>query len=130
MNAFLTELDLTPLSDGRNWKLLSPLLYCVDAASEGEILTIPTDFVTDLASVPRTLWNIYPPFGVYDSPSVLHDYGYRNGGVYVGAKKVYTKADVDNLFRDSMKACGVGLITRNILYTAVKLFGQRSFKKV
>lgn len=130
MNAFLTELDLTPLADGRNWRLLSDLTYCVDTSSGGDVITVPKGFVTDLASVPRPIWNLWPPFGKWDRASVLHDYGYRHEGVYVGSKFVYSKSQVDGFFRDAMKLEGVGLITRNILYRAVSWFGRGSFKKV
>lgn len=127
MNAFLSKLELTPLPDGRNWELIENFTYCTDAASDGDILTIPQGFITDLASVPRILWNIYPPFGKYTEAAVLHDYGYRTGGNYPGATKPYSKRDVDNLFRDAMKICGVGAFSRFVLYQAVSKFGKGSF---
>lgn len=37
-------------------------------------VTIPKDFVTDGASVPRLLWWLLPPTGVYFDEAVLHDY--------------------------------------------------------
>lgn len=127
MNAFLTRLEISPLPDGRNWELEGNFVYCVDAASDGDTLIIPKGFVTDLASVPRIFWNIYPPFGKYTEAAVIHDYGYRFAGAYIGGSHLYTKKEVDNLFRDAMKLCGVGVFSRFILYQAVSKFGKGSF---
>lgn len=128
MKAFLNELDLTPLPDGRSWKLLSPFRYCADLGSGGDIITVPTGFITDLASVPQFLWNIFPPFGRYDQAAVIHDYIYVLGGIIPGASRIYTKADADGIFKDAMQLCGVGLIKRNIMYFAVSKFGKGNFK--
>ena len=53
MSAFLTELQMenaTGKDDG-HWRLIAPLVYQSDVA--GMIFTVPTGFITDLASVPR-----------------------------------------------------------------------------
>lgn len=46
---FLTELYVTPLEDGVNWKVLSPLRF-ID--SDGEVTEVPDGFTTDFASIP------------------------------------------------------------------------------
>jgi len=37
-------------------------------------ITVPKSTITDLASVPRLLWWIIPPFGRYSQAAVIHDY--------------------------------------------------------
>lgn len=128
MNAFLTKLVLTPLPNGRDWELDEDFKYVTDIGSGGDTLTVPAGFITDLASIPRVFWNIYPPFGQYTEAAVIHDYGYRTAGKYVDCDKTFTKAQVDGFFRDAMKLCGVGLFSRTLLWQAVVRFGHGSFK--
>jgi len=127
MKAFLTALQLEPLPDGRNFKVLSPFLYCADLGSDGDIITVPTGFVTDLASVPQALWNIFPPFGKYTEAAVIHDYLYKTGGHIPGHLRVYTKGDADNIFKDASRLCEVGSVKSQLMYWAVKAFGKGSF---
>lgn len=128
MKTFLTELNVTPGPDGRRWQLLSPLIWCTDLSSDGDIITVPTGFISDFASVPRFLWDLYPPEGRWDWAAVVHDYLYENGGVIPGSTKVYTKLEADQIFRDGMQRQGVGPVTRNIMYIMVRKFGRGNFK--
>jgi len=128
MNAFLTELDVTPVQDGRHWKLLSPFKYCADLGADGELITVPAGFISDLASIPRFLWDLYPPEGQWDWGAVVHDYLYVMAGVIPGATRTYSKLDADNIFRDALALQGVGPITRNLMYAAVRRFGKGNFK--
>jgi len=82
--------------------------------------TIPNGFMTDLASTPRFIWNIFPPDGKYLEAAILHDYLYRT-------QKVKRK-DADKIFFNEMKRMGVGYFTRQMIYNAVRLFGGGSYK--
>ena len=59
--SFLTPLDLEYL-DGRNWRLITEFDYTTNVGKLGT-LHIPAGTLTDFASVPKFLWNIYPPTG-------------------------------------------------------------------
>ena len=50
-----------PWRSAGGWILYHPLIY------NGQVdrFRVPAGFVTDLASVPRILWSILPPFGRY-----------------------------------------------------------------
>ena len=48
------------------WEVAEPII-------EGGV-KVPVGFKTDLASVPRILWPLYPPFGKYIRASIIHDY--------------------------------------------------------
>lgn len=85
------------------------------------IITIPKGFTTDLASVPRIFWSVYPPFGRYTSPAVLHDYLYSLVDSGLGSM---TYKYADKLFLRSMREIGVSRITRNILYYSVRLYSS------
>ena len=88
----------------------------------GDIITIPSDFETDLASVPRIFWALLPPVGVYEAAAVLHDAlcvrlaEERETGdpAPVGAR------DTDGLFRRVMRECGVGFVTRWVMWVGVR----------
>lgn len=45
---------------------------------QGKRHTIPKGFKTDLASVPRIFWSVFPPFGRYAEPAVIHDWACEN----------------------------------------------------
>lgn len=61
-----------------------------------DILYIPPDFQTDLASVPRIFWSVLPPNGVYERAAVLHDFGCVS---LLDGTCTLSSRDVDGLFR-------------------------------
>ncbi len=68
------HLDFLPESKGGKWFTL-----CEDLnveLSNGDWITIPKGFKTDLASVPKLLWGFFPPFGVDLIAYLIHDYLY------------------------------------------------------
>lgn len=74
-------------------------------------------FDTDLASVPRIFWAIYPPFGRYQDAAILHDYLLEETNLL--------KQTIDILFYKKMKEDGVGLITRFIFYCIVNVVHKK-----
>ena len=76
---------------------------------------MPTDFVTDLASIPKLFWNLLPPFGKYTEAAVLHDYLYRT--------HLVERVDADDILLEAMTLCRVPQWQRLLIYCAVRLFG-------
>lgn len=87
--------------------------------SNGIQILIPKGYNTDLASVPRLLWSIIPPFGEYTFAAIIHDYLYDKG--------MFTKEFADKEFRMIMKYSNVIGHKRFIMYSSVKLFGKGNF---
>lgn len=108
---------LMPLDD-TNWELHEE--YSVK--SEHMSFTIPKGFCTDLASVPKALWNLYPPFGLYTGAAVAHDYLYRTKQMRV------TRKEADELFKEQMLLAGVDSQQAQLMYLAVRAFGWTAFK--
>jgi hypothetical protein len=82
-----------------------------------DVITIPSDFGTDLATVPRVFWALIPPQGAYESAAVLHDFGcvaLTDGSCLLSSR------DVDGLFRRVMREGGVGFINRWIMWCGVR----------
>ena len=95
------------------WMHTTDYSYMTD---DGTVHLVKAGETTDLASIPRAFWNLYPPFGLYTGPATIHDSLYR---------KQYTdKATADHLFAEMMDCAKVDHRTRMILYDGVKLGGQ------
>ena len=85
-----------------------------------EIITVPEGFRTDLASVPRVLWSIFPPHGPWANAAVIHDYLYQTG--------YKTKKYADRVFLEAMTVLKVPKTTRTLMYWAVRIFGKGNYK--
>jgi len=103
----LSDLVLTPINE-RDWKLLE----CWSLRVNDKYYTIPADYVTNMASIPRIFWNIYPPSsGRYRKPAVLHDWMCSNN-----------IKNRDEIFRDYMLQEGCVLFNVYSFYYSVKLY--------
>lgn len=101
-----SHLILTP--DGfKTWRLVSDFKtsYC----------TVPRGFITDLASVPRFLWTIIPPFGRYSQAAVVHDFLYEI--------PEYPRKEADRIFYIMMLEYGTYPWKARVMYWAVRVFG-------
>jgi hypothetical protein len=111
-------MDGIKLTYKRNkWQVVED--YTVRVLSED--LLIPKGFKTDLASVPRILWSVFPPFGKYNTAAVVHDYLYKT--------KRYSRQDSDVIFLETMRLSKVGLIQRHLFFYAVRMFGWFAYNK-
>jgi uncharacterized protein DUF1353 len=102
---------------GIRLKLTKPLVY--DSATLGRTVGVPKGFITDLASIPRVLWNVLPPIGAYDAAAVVHDYLYRTGGC--------TRAQADRVLYEAMIALKVDALQARIIYAGVMVGGWKSW---
>ena len=117
MSEFLSELSVTPFTDGRNWRINADLIYDSDIAGR---ITVPARFATDFASIPQALWAILPPWGTYGSASVVHDFLYWQH---------VDKAKADDVLREAMELLGVDDDVVTKIYGAVVMFGQGAWDK-
>lgn len=84
-------------------------------------LTIPQEFVTDLASIPRWLWSfIAPTRSDFIGAAILHDYlySYHSG---------FTRYQVDQIFFQSLIESGTAPWRAYQMYFAVRIFGEDHF---
>jgi hypothetical protein len=109
------------------WALERPLTYRV---RPGETITVPAGFVTDLASVPRPLWVLYPPDGPWAQAAIVHDYEYKTlgSGVWNGHRgnsrpAPYTRAEADSILRQAMADLGIPEADRDIIFAGVRAGG-------
>lgn len=98
-----------------------PYTLVVDLVYESDILnrrvTVPSGFKTDLASIPRGLWNILPKSGRYDRAAVVHDFLYVTNGV--------TRKQADDVLNEAMTYLKVPTWQRRVIYLAVRAGGWK-----
>ena len=114
-----TKLLLDPFSNGKAI-LLEEYIYEIN----GYLIRVPKSFITDGASVPKSLQWLYNPFGKYIKAAVIHDYlysTYNNTGI--------NRTLADKIFNFVMKETNVDVRTRRKFYAAVIAFGETSWKK-
>lgn len=119
MSSFTTPADLRMHSTYR-WELLSEFDYYVGGNPSISVIRVPAGTITDLASVPRLLWVIFPPHGEYAKAAIVHDYLYDQA--------IGTKSWADGVFLEAMTVLGVVRWRRTVMYWAVRLFGRGNYK--
>ncbi|WP_152072482.1 DUF1353 domain-containing protein [Escherichia coli] len=120
MSRFTTPAILEMLDDYR-WRLVEPFEFWLTDEPE-DVISVPAGYVTDLASVPRILWAIFPPHGRYAKAVIIHDWMYDNG--------LRTKREADRIFLDAMKVLKVPAWRRLMMYCAVRLFGRGNYEPI
>jgi hypothetical protein len=103
----------------RMGKFTAPFAYVSPSIGKVEI---EAGFDTDFASVPRGLWNLYPPDGPWSPAAFIHDALYWHQALREGGLPV-TREQADKVFLEAMKDLGIGWVTRSILYRAVRFGG-------
>lgn len=113
-----SKLILEPISNGKGI-LLEEYVYDVN----GYLIRVPKSFITDGASVPKSLQWLYNPYGKYINAAVIHDYlysVYNNTGI--------NRTLADKIFRHIMQENGIDKRTIKRFYIAVRCFGETSWK--
>lgn len=119
MSQFTTPLIGYFNDDMTLYTLTEEFEYHVGSYPSQNIISVPSGFETDFASVPKSLRWVVSPFGRYGKAAVLHDYLYANA--------IGTKEYADDIFNEAMKVLGVNPLTRWVMYTAVRLFGRGNY---
>ena len=119
--SFTRKLILEKLNHSRLWRVHREFEYHVGKYPSNDIIKIPRGFQTDLASTPQITWVLFPPDGRYTQAAVVHDYLYH--------VQTRTRRAADQIFYEAMTILGVPLLTRKIMYRAVRLAGWLPWKK-
>lgn len=116
-SSFVTPLRLE-FRDDQRWALTEPFEFASIVTES--IIRVPVGFVTDFASVPRILWNLFPPAGPYGKAAVIHDWLYQTRDA--GTHKVW-RDEADAVLREGMQVLGVSMVTRWFIYAGVRVGG-------
>jgi hypothetical protein len=98
----------------KQWTLVEQLRY----QGNQNLFTVPPDFETDFASVPRVFVWFLPRYGRYTKAAILHDY--LCDEARAGRLK---RSDADGLFRRAMMELEVAFLRRWIMWAAVRVGG-------
>jgi len=117
--------ELLVESIGKKWVLKRSFsFYYLDPKKK--LLTknviIPEGFITDFASTPRLLYSIFPPIGIYNKATIIHDF------LYSSLSTNLTRKESDKFFLQSMEVLKVKKWKRNLMYLSVRIFGKKKFK--
>ena len=119
--AIKSPMVVSPTGDGKHWILRETLVYQHPVSEK--IIEVPRGFVTDLASVPRLFWSVFPPCDTYTSSAVIHDY------LYWFQLDECDRKCADNVLRLAMKEAGVEKVTRDAIYNAVRIGGASAWNE-
>lgn len=115
---FVSEPYLKPFSVF-NFELGLPFVVIVNE----HIYTVPKGFLTDLASVPRAIWSLYPPNDTRTiRAAIIHDY------LYCGIENI-SRQEADSILYDALIADGLSRYTAYKYWLAVRLFGKSHFSE-
>ena len=101
------------IDNGRRLTLTQPFLYF----DGPERVFVPAGFVTDFNSVPRGLWNFFPPWD-YPEAGVTHDWLYRNPG---GRNRQIC----DRVHRRILEIEGASRFFRGAAYSQLRMWGWK-----
>ena len=120
--AFLSPLRTETIGE-RRWLLTDDLVF-YSAIYRG-VFIAPRGFQTDLASIPRIAWVLFPKVGKHDKGAVIHDGAYANALVTQDGDRIFAaKAVGDTLFNEGMRAEHVNGLTRRFMHRAVAIWGD------
>ncbi|QRN97599.1 DUF1353 domain-containing protein [Archangium violaceum] len=117
--ASIRPVPVEPFADGHDWVVLRDVEYRI--GNTREVIVVPAGFVTDFASVPRSFWAVYAPFGQYQWAAVVHDYLYWTQGC--------SRDQADLIMRLAMAENGVSPVTREAIFRSVQLGGEGAWKE-
>ena len=116
---FLTELKIALISEASGtWKLDDKLEY--QSKIFKDLITVPSGFVTDFASVPRVPIAYYLAGNTAHAAAVVHDYLYQT--------HIVSKFKSDRIFLEAMVVTEIPKWRRQVMYYAVVFFGWSSWR--
>ncbi len=130
MAGFLTPLRVERL-DSNKWRVIEEFDYRIGADKSPLMVRVYAGFITDFASIPRGMWNVFPPVGgEYDKAAVVHDMLYQDPRVVNlldNSRIPIDKAKADGIFLEAMTVLGVSKWKRTTIYLAVKFGGSKAW---
>lgn len=115
---FPLPLRMEMQDNGRRAVLLAPFIF----TDWPTYVEVPTGFETDFNSVPRGLWNIFPPWQ-HPEAGVVHDYLYRKPGSH-------SRREADAVHRRILELTGAPRIKRWSAWLALRSFGWNAWNRI
>lgn len=100
------------------YEVIKEIRYVCVLDERKYVICVPVGFTTDLASVPRIFWSLFPPNCTYSIPAIIHD--------YLTGSRLYPFDVCDRIFYHAMKWSepATPFRTRVLFYYVVRNFGE------
>lgn len=112
---------IKPFGDWDYYYPTDPVYWRANVGQSLHNVTVPAGFVSDLASVPRFLWGVFPRTGRYAYAAIVHDYLY-----WVQYPDV-PREEADKILETAMRDSGVRSATVWSFTNAVAMVGKKSW---
>lgn len=124
MSSFTSALIVSPMSNGRTWRLAKPFTYRIGSRYSKRLIRVTLPFETDFSSIPKFLFWLLPWWAKFNKASVLHDWLYRMKRIM---GEPITRKEADDTWLEAMlvefRHHWSGRVVALIEYWAVRLFG-------
>lgn len=124
MSSFTSELIVSPMSDGKRWRLVRPFTYHIGSRDSRKFINVPKGFTMDFASIPKFLFFL-PYWAKFNKSPVIHDWLYHT--------RKTTRKQADDIFYEAMLVAfrnhKSGRFIARAEYFAVRVFGCLSWNK-
>ena len=122
VDSFTDELLVESL--GKLWRLARPYNFYYEINSVRIHVVVPKGFLTDFASTPKILYPIFPPVGIYNKATMLHDYLYD-----ITCTLNITRKQADQFLLQALEVLGVSFLKRWLMYLGIRLGGASHFRE-
>ena len=129
MSSFTSPLIVSPLLDGKSWRLYKSFTYRIGSRYSKRKIAVPSSFITDFASIPKFLWWL-PYWAKFNKSAVIHDWLYHIKRIE--GEGSITRKEADDIFYEAMlidlRHQGLGKVIAFMEYWAVRLAGGLAWK--
>lgn len=114
--------EASELLGGDCYRVAESFRYYLGEKYAEQWVYIPAGMLTDLASIPRLVWNILPPSGKYGAAAIVHDRLCNTLQITQSGKQVeITRANADAILGEAMEVLSVPWIKRVMISSAVAM---------
>ncbi len=112
------EVKILRKSTRGRFKITKPIKHTLINKQE---ITVPIEFISNGASIPRLFRNIFSQYGVYVTAAIIHDYLYEN--------TIENRKFADRQFLLDMSKVGTPKFTKWLFYYLIRIFGKFNWNK-
>lgn len=114
--------DASSQLGGDYYRVAESFRYYLGEKYTDQWVFIPAGMLTDLASIPRIVWNILPPSGKYGPAAIVHDRLCNTLQITQAGKAVaITRAQADAILGEAMEVLKVPWLKRVTISSAVAM---------
>lgn len=128
MSSFTSELKVSPMPDGKFFKVLRDFTYRIGSRYSRYLIRVRRGELTDFASVPKFIRPLLPEWAKINKSSVLHDIMYRHQRIM---GEPITRKFADDTWCDAMLiefACHkLGKFVAYLEYITLRLVGWKAW---